>query len=201
MKPGPKHKSKYKIGDRINNSFTLLEEVAINRVYKSGPKIEYLWKCKCDCGEIFYARENCLEKRVGCTHCTAFKVATNRSLKKSGIINKGIKGRVFKDYQTGAKKKNREFNLSFDDFIKLSESNCYYCGAEPSEKESDKKYVYKMATPWKRNGIDRVDTTKGYTIDNCVPCCTKCNVAKHDLKLEDFKDWIKKCYEHMFNKS
>lgn len=199
-KPGPKHVTKYKNGEIINDSFKLIEETTVSRNRKSEkkPRIEYLWKCQCNCGEIFYARERTLQKRIGCTHCTAFKVAYGRSIEKSGIINKGIKSRIFREYKRGAKLKNREFKITFDDFIKLSESNCYYCGAEPSEKESDKKLIYKLREPWKRNGIDRVDTTKGYTLENCVPCCTKCNIAKHNLSVIEFKDWVKKCYEHMF---
>lgn len=201
-KPGPKHIKKHIEGERINDSFTLIEEIKRTKKYNSNklPITEYLWKCKCDCGEIFYVRERYLSKRVGCVHCTAFKVAYNRSIKNSGITNKGVKGRIYREYKRGAKLKNREFNLTFDDFIKLSESNCHYCGAEPSEKESDKKLIYKLREPWKRNGIDRVDSTKGYTTDNCVPCCTTCNIAKHNLKIEDFKEWIKKCYEHLYGK-
>lgn len=198
-KPGPKHVKKHNEGERINNSFTLIEEVIEKKNWKSekNPKNEYLWKCKCECGEIFYARERALDKRVGCMNCTAYKVANKRSLKKYGVLNKAIKGRIFREYKEGARRRNLDFNLSFEDFIKLSESNCHYCGSKPVEHESDKKYQYKLAELWKRNGIDRVDTTKGYTLDNCVPCCTKCNVAKHDLKLDEFKEWIKRCYEHL----
>lgn len=27
-------------------------------------------------------------------------------------------------------------------------------------------------------GIDRVDSRKGYTVENCLPCCWRCNTAK-----------------------
>ncbi len=37
-----------------------------------------------------------------------------------------------------------------------------------------------------RNSIDRLDNTKGYIIDNCVPCCSDCNEMKLDRKESDF---------------
>jgi hypothetical protein len=39
------------------------------------------------------------------------------------------------------------------------------------------------------NGIDRVDNTKGYSVDNCVPCCRRCNVAKADMTPDQFLGW------------
>ena len=52
-----------------------------------------------------------------------------------------------------------------------------------------------------RNGIDRIDSSKGYSVDNCVPCCAKCNYAKHDLSIDDFKNHIEKIYKHLFLES
>lgn len=45
------------------------------------------------------------------------------------------------------------------------------------------------------NGIDRKDSSKGYTIDNCVPCCTECNTMKSDLPLDVFYNRIDKIYK------
>ena len=38
----------------------------------------------------------------------------------------------------------------------------------------------------KCNGVDRVDNTKGYSVDNSVPCCKFCNTAKHTMSEGDF---------------
>lgn len=60
---------------------------------------------------------------------------------------------------------------------KLFKSQCCYCG---------KKYVpngYLL-------GIDRVDNTKGYCIDNCVACCDICNFMKRTHTKDNF---IKMC--------
>lgn len=40
------------------------------------------------------------------------------------------------------------------------------------------------------NGIDRIDSSKGYTIDNCALCCRQCNYLKNNMSQDDFADWI-----------
>lgn len=44
-------------------------------------------------------------------------------------------------------------------------------------------------------GVDRVDSSKGYTIDNVVPCCDICNRMKLDKDITEFFDTIKRIYE------
>jgi hypothetical protein len=51
----------------------------------------------------------------------------------------------------------------------------------PSTKKtarSGEVYIY--------NGIDRVDSNIGYTLENCVPCCEAVNRMKMDLSKEEF---------------
>ena len=42
------------------------------------------------------------------------------------------------------------------------------------------------------SGLDRVDATKGYTLENTVPCCVLCNFTKSDLSVQVFLDKSKK---------
>lgn len=60
--------------------------------------------------------------------------------------------------------------------------------------------MQKVLDPWKHNGIDRVDSSKGYTLDNCVPCCSKCNYAKHEMSVEEFKEYITNVYQKLILK-
>ncbi|MEW6238393.1 MAG: hypothetical protein AB1656_23665 [Candidatus Omnitrophota bacterium] len=64
-----------------------------------------------------------------------------------------------------------EEHLTEDEFISISQQNCHYC---------DKSGP---------NGIDRFDNIKGYTKENCVPCCKHCNYVKGNLSIEDFETW------------
>ena len=49
------------------------------------------------------------------------------------------------------------------------------------------------------NGIDRIDSSKDYTLDNCNPCCQICNIAKRNMPLEKFQLWIYQAFYHMKN--
>lgn len=62
------HKSRFHEGDRINNSFVLIRNYMRKTTIKG--KNEWLWECKCDCGNIFHCRENVLINRKGCHSCT-----------------------------------------------------------------------------------------------------------------------------------
>lgn len=55
------------------------------------------------------------------------------------------------------------------------------------QRESDKVLRY--------NGIDRTDNDKGYTTDNCVSCCGKCNSLKGTLSQGEFRQLVTSIYE------
>lgn len=84
----------------------------------------------------------------------------------------------YKNYQRNAKTKDRNFDISEDEFVEISKLPCVYCG-EYSDTYNGEPF----------SGVDRVDSNLGYSIDNCVPCCTTCNRMKLDL---DVNDWIGK---------
>jgi hypothetical protein len=69
----------------------------------------------------------------------------------------------YKTYTKGATSRNLMFQLSEPEFLQLVQQPCYLCGL------SDK------------NGIDRVDNSKGYVVENCKSCCGHCNLMKKDL--------------------
>jgi hypothetical protein len=69
----------------------------------------------------------------------------------------------FNIYKRTAEYKNLEFGLTFEDFVNIAETGCYYCG-ELRERGF--------------NGIDRADSGKGYILENCVSCCEMCNFMK-----------------------
>ena len=45
------------------------------------------------------------------------------------------------------------------------------------------------------NGIDRVDNTKGYQVNNCVASCFICNKAKGVMTQSEFLNWIQDLIE------
>jgi hypothetical protein len=88
-----------------------------------------------------------------------------------------------------ASRRSIKWEISEEDWIKVSSQNCYYCGAKPSNIIKDYGYKY--------NGLDRVDSSKHYTLTNVRSCCRICNRSKSDLTEKEFKDWVKRIYDRI----
>jgi hypothetical protein len=69
-------------------------------------------------------------------------------------------------YKVSAASKQLEFNITKGDFMEMVVNECYYCGII-----QDKGF----------NGIDRLDSSEGYNMSNCVSCCQMCNYMKGSL--------------------
>ena len=149
------------------------------------------WLVKCNCGNEKILRANTFKtgntKSCGCL--------TSQLMTESRKLEDGLsqKRTVFSYYRRNAKKKDIDFNLSFNQLITLTSSNCYYCGADPSNIQKSRNnsgdYIY--------NGLDRLNNNKGYLLNNVVPCCKICNVAKNNRNLSEFKSWIKTVQRHL----
>ena len=105
----------------------------------------------------------------------------------------GFAKKIYASYIDGAKARNIQFNLSFDDVINLIFQNCYYCGNSPSLYEN-KRDLKSLNIP--RVGIDRKDNNIGYELNNCIPCCKSCNRMKLNLRHDEFLQQIKKIHEY-----
>ena len=75
----------------------------------------------------------------------------------------------YSQVKASAVKRYFEFKLTIKEFVMLGIQSCFYCG--------EKQINY---------GIDRIDSKKGYILDNCRPACKRCNQAKNDLSTEEF---------------
>ncbi len=96
----------------------------------------------------------------------------DKKLKQVSKQSKTLKGK-YKIYMNNAIKRNYIFELTFEEFTNLTSSNCYYCNSSPE------------------NGVDRLDNNLGYIIENCVPCCTMCNIMKNKYSFSTFIDQCK----------
>lgn len=83
----------------------------------------------------------------------------------------------------------------FDNFQHLtSQQACYYCGITPNEinKLADLGRLYKKKDRGWNLEIDRLDSNREYSPENCVMCCYWCNNAKTDeFTSEEFKQIAK----------
>lgn len=142
------------------------------------------WNCVCECGNKTTVFSSCL-KTGNTRSCGCLNFLDDRSLSSKNFI--------YYVYKRHAKNRSLRFLLSFEEFIKLTQQNCNYCGSPPKNflkmKNAQEGFTY--------NGIDRINNNEGYVQGNIVPACWDCNWAKSDLSEEDFVLWIRKCYNHM----
>lgn len=152
------------------------------------------FKCICDCGkEKIVLSSNLRQGTTQSCGCLAKERSRERSIIGEGEACFNF---LLTSYRNRAKLKGLSFDLTIEEFKILTKKNCTYCGREPftikTKVSCNGIYIY--------NGIDRVDSSKGYIIENCVPCCKICNYAKRKLSLQEFKEHITKIYFHYIKK-
>lgn len=118
-----------------------------------------------------------------------------------GLLNLAFKN-LYLNYKRHARNRGYPFKLTHEQFHELCTTNCFYCDRPPLQ---NRKYarIYKRTDGTKRryedtflyNGIDRLDNTKGYFVENCVPCCGDCNKMKMQLSFPEFIKQIRRVYE------
>lgn len=144
-----------------------------------------MWVWKCDCGDevSYFSRDVMMGRRKACEKCEPIN-------RKTTYIGDGVAAynSVYRRYKKEARSRGYEFELDSEDVAYITKQNCHYCGKPPSTKTGTKNatgfYLY--------NGIDRVDNSKGYYIDNVVPCCTECNYSKRNRGYFQFVEWVHK---------
>jgi len=149
------------------------------------------WLCKCDCGnETTVSGSNLMNnstKSCGCLRRELGKKHGREQNLEYGFANMRA---AIRSYKKNAEKRGIKYNITEEQFKEITQRDCYYCGAKPSnsfeQPKSNGAYIY--------NGMDRINSTKGYTIDNVVPCCRACNQAKSNYTIEEFKDWVLRVY-------
>lgn len=181
-----------KLIDRIGQRFERL--VVLERVENLGNQTAY--KCKCDCGNECVVRGTPLAKgKVKSCGCYNIDMVRSKFNPEQTFWNE-----IFAKMIWGAKKRGLSFELTLEQVKQLCLQPCHYCGTRPQEdkilfnkrklgaknfkQEDYQRYLFK------RNGIDRIDSSKGYTIENCIPCCKICNKAKLDYSYEYFMKWV-----------
>lgn len=119
-----------------------------------------------------------------CRHETHIRLAHENAMKRHNVFTeKEYEQKVkllerFSQYKQGAKVRDIEYHLTYEESEKLFLSNCAYCNQPLAF------------------GIDRIDSTKHYTTDNTVSCCAMCNRMKNAYSKEEFFNKIKEIYLH-----
>lgn len=175
-----------KVGD-IYNSLTVLKVYGKRYTFPNG-KHCILIKCRCICGNIYYAQRDSLGSRklktCGCG--MGRKVLDN---------NMGPINQILLSYKNNAKARNLVWELSDEIVFIMIKSPCFYCGIINGNTRWDNRYKNKRKLLY--NGIDRIDNNKGYTVENSVPCCGSCNLFKREKTVEQFITKVKNIYSYL----
>lgn len=148
------------------------------------------WLCHCDCGKDIVTRGGGLRygssQSCGCVAAEKLRAAV--MLPDGEAARNYIIGRT----QRQARDRDYEYTLTRDELINLMGQHCHYCGGSASNLNQHPELNGTFAY----NGIDRVDNSKGYILENVVPCCKHCNYAKRDRTQDEFLAWVSQVYNH-----
>lgn len=160
---------------------------------KSGGRntVRRIWSCKCVCGstQTFWGTRLRSGSSTQCSSC-GYKTRP-QSTKRMGEYERLFNIKIL----NRCKKKDMECTLTLEQFIDLVTQNCFYCDEEPKMVGYDNNKCAKTELK-KCAGVDRIDSSIGYVLENCRPCCKTCNTAKASLSESEFREWIDRI--HLF---
>lgn len=186
--------------DKSGNQYGYLTVIKFSHYApKSTGGRKLIWECRCKCGEVIKVENsNLISGHV--KSCGCFQREKLKELHKTLIKDDIAFKYVLREYVSGAKDRGIEFNLTENEFRELTQKNCYYCGIEPQQiKNKNGSHIFKISK-YIYNGVDRVDNSRGYVINNCVSCCKNCNIAKGTRTVEEYLSWAERVYKFNFER-
>lgn len=168
-----------------NRRYGRLTVLRIGEPYltKSGGRIER-WICGCDCGNTILVRKYPVldgrTKSCGCLRKEMTSFRRRFTDPRQAQINATLR-----TYEKNAKDRDIIWDLTSDQALDLFLAPCFYCGETQSNECKVPKKV-KSGAAFRYNGIDRLDNSIGYTVENCVSCCKTHNSMKGVMNKEIF---------------
>lgn len=168
---------------------------------------------QCDCGIIKNLKLSDLRrskypvKSCGCSRKESSLIGLKAAAESNFASGKWSKDPKISSAKKIYKQIYNDGDLSFDDFLDMSQAECFYCGVAPANisnvHTSQNNYRKKNNLPLYKqdyvedgnfiyNGLDRVDNELPHNKDNLVSCCWNCNTAKSNKNQKDFIDWVHK---------
>jgi hypothetical protein len=158
---------------------------------------QYFYVCRCDCGTVKTVRISGLQstnphgtKSCGC-YCKdrTREAHTGNTYRRLGY-GENARRYLFEQYRSNAERRGISFSLTRTQFEELTSGPCFYCDAPP-ERECQPTNAHGS---YRYNGIDRMDNSIGYVLENCCSCCNKCNTLKNGIT----KEMIRRLYLRLF---
>lgn len=139
---------------------------------------------QCDCGKVVTVHPS--KFWLGTTKsCGCLKAETIKAVPKKAKQHNLAEREVYLRYKRRGRSGGKGFSLTFESFLELTQQECAYCLKPPfrikTHRDGD-TFIY--------NGVDRIDSSRGYHLGNVQPCCRPCNVMKSDLTEDQFREHI-----------
>jgi len=158
------------IGQKFGNLTVIQGPLDITEE-SSWKKKQRKWLCKCKCGNEVIRVTNQLNKGTA----TSCGCQSKERIIKLNTQNCRPYEWIYNNLKRCAINNQKPINLSFDDFLIFTNTNrCHYCNDTIEWKPRNSKKNYSNCYY-----LDRKDNTKGYSIDNCIVCCSLCNLTRH----------------------
>lgn len=156
-----------------------------------------VWVCECECGNVSPVQgtrlRNGKSNSCGCTNVTA---TINAHWKGYGEIGKNL----FTSYERSAAKRSIQFNVTIEEIWKRFLEQHRLCAITNIPLTMYSRIPQRKGVVGNRGGIvgsrvngtaslDRIDSTKGYTMDNVQWVHKRINVMKLDMSQEEFIEW------------
>lgn len=126
---------------------------------------------KCGKRDIEFAKTKRGTPSRFCTDC--YSKMRHVEDMRSRKVSKQTPEAYYEDYKRDAGRKKRIFELTLEEFRTIISKPCAYCG-----------HIEEL----EYNGVDRIDNSKGYSVDNCTAACKACNRMKSDHTVMEFKN-------------
>lgn len=154
-------------------------------------KKKQVWNIVCDCGnKKTVLANNLFNKQKPTVSCGCHKIEIHKIRHAAHRTLETTTKNFYVYFKGHAKYGGKNFSLSYEDFKNLIFKNCSYCNSEPSYKYCKTK----IGVPILYNGLDRVDSSQGYELDNVVTCCAICNRMKLEMNKDKFIDHVGSLY-------
>ncbi len=163
--------------DLIGKRFGELEVIDFDSINKWRQTV---WKCKCDCGKIVIKRSDSLRRKhcQTCGHSKNLFGSKSKGWKGFGEIS----GSHWISIVHGAKKRRLQFSMTIGDAWNLFEKQNRKCALSGVELKfaTNKKSFDGTAS------LDRINSSKGYIIDNVQWIHRDINFMKQNFSEDRF---------------
>lgn len=167
---GTKRKNKLNLVGKTFGRLKIIREVDKKEIgyFNSFINKSRFWLCKCKCGN----------EKINSTGALTRKI---RPVLSCGCLTKEIASKIFRKkpfewlfnrFIRISKIDKKDVKITYDDFLEFTKQNrCHYCNANINWQNFSHKNK-------RAYHLDRKNNNEGYTKENCVVCCSRCNHGK-----------------------